>query len=171
MAQQGSNPSNRGSSQEDHASRQHGDVDRSRREQVGAGPGPGQDQRSAYSERSPQMGDIHTGSVRSFYHPWRQEQARDLDDDYADWRRDRYKKFSDEFDAWRRGRSNHGGAAAPDATSGPGTPSSESGSASSGMTGSGSTASPDGSASGKGASSGSASHGDADTGSSQGRSK
>jgi len=64
-------------------------------------------------------------SVRNFYHPWREEQARGLDDDYADWRRDRYKKFSDEFDASRRGRSNHGSAPAPDATSGPGTPSSE----------------------------------------------
>jgi hypothetical protein len=76
-------------------------------------------------ERSPQMGDNHTGSVVSFYHPVRGEQARDLDDDYADWRRDRYKRFSDEFDAWRRERGNHGSAAAPDATSGPGTPSSE----------------------------------------------
>ena len=123
MAQQGSNPSNRGGSQEDRASPQHGDEDRSRREQFGSAPG--EDQPSAYSERSPQMGDSHTGSVRNFYHPWREEQARGLDDDYADWRRDRYKKFSDEFDASRRGRSNHGSAPAPDATSGPGTPSSE----------------------------------------------
>jgi len=161
MAQQGSNPSHRGNSQEDRASRQHGDEDRLRREQFGAGAN--EDQPSAYSERSPQMGDIHTESVRSSYDPWRQEQARDLDVDYANWRRDRYKKFSDEFDAWRRGRSHHGSASASDTTSGLGTPSSESGSASTGMTGSRSIASPDGSASGKGASSPTG-RGDGDTG-------
>ena len=114
MAQQGSTPSNRGGSREDRESWQHDDDDRSRRNQPGSAPGD--DQQSAYSGRSQQMGDCYTGSVRNYYHQWREEQARDLDDDYDDWRRDRYKKFSDEFDAWRRGRSNHGGAPAPVAT-------------------------------------------------------
>ena len=64
MAQQGSTPSNRGGSREDRESWQRDDDDRSRRNQPGGSYGD--DQQSAYSGRSQQMGDYYTGSDRNY---------------------------------------------------------------------------------------------------------